>query len=261
MKSWHERSCNACANASRKSPELGLAADHRRHEAAGGLRVRRDQPERRNRLALPLQRQRLYALGRDSVAREREGLGADQDLARSRGLLQPGGDIDRIAGREPLGGAGDDLAGGDADPAVDPELGEGVSHLDRCPAGAKRVVLVQHGHAEHRHHRVADELLDRAAVRLDDSLHPLEVPREQRPQRLRIRRLAQCGRAGHVAEEHRHRLSLLSCGRRRLERRRAVGAEAEIAFALTAAARTDLHRPKLDHWKAIRKPRPTSEAR
>ena len=39
-----------------------------------------------------------------------------------------------------------------------------VAHLDRRAAGAKRVVLVQHGHAEHRHHRVADELLDRATV-------------------------------------------------------------------------------------------------
>jgi hypothetical protein len=33
------------------------------------------------------------------------------------------------------------------------------------------------------------KLLDRAAVRLDDSLHPPEVPRQQSPQSLRIPRL------------------------------------------------------------------------
>ena len=34
--------------------------------------------------------------------RKPTGLLADQDLARLRGLLQPGGDVDRVAGREPL---------------------------------------------------------------------------------------------------------------------------------------------------------------
>ena len=118
-----------------ESPELGLATDHRRREAAGELGVCRDQPERRHRLALSLQRQRLYGLRSNSAACQRERLGADQHFPRSRGLLQSGGDIDSIAGGEPLGGSGDDLAGRDADPTVDPELGEGISHLDRGSAG------------------------------------------------------------------------------------------------------------------------------
>jgi len=42
---------------------------------------------------------------------------------------------------------------------------------------------------ENGHDRIADELLHRPAVRLDDPLHPLEVPGQQRTQRLRIRRL------------------------------------------------------------------------
>ena len=78
--------------------------------------MRGDQPERRNRLALALQRQRLDGLHNNSVARERERLEADEHLARSRRLLQACGDVDRVAGREPLGGTGDDLAGRDADP-------------------------------------------------------------------------------------------------------------------------------------------------
>jgi len=55
--------------------------------------------------------------------------------------------------------------------------------------------LVRHWDAEHGHHGVTDEFLDRAAVRLDDPLHPHEVAREQPLQCLRINRLPQCRRA------------------------------------------------------------------
>ena len=41
------------------------------------------------------------------------------------------------------------------------------------------------------------------------ALHPLEVAREQRAQPLGIERLAERGRAGHIAEQHRHGLALL----------------------------------------------------
>ena len=63
---------------------------------------------------------------------------------------------------------------------------------------------------EDRHHGVADELLDRAAVPLDDRLHPLEVVREQRPQPLRVKRLAERGRPSYVAEQDRDCLALLT---------------------------------------------------
>jgi hypothetical protein len=56
-----------------------------------------------------------------------------------------------------------------------PSSGKGVPHLDCGPERAERVVLVHDRHAEHGHHRIADELLHRAAVPLDDRLHPLEV--------------------------------------------------------------------------------------
>jgi hypothetical protein len=129
-------------------------------------------------------------------------------------LLQARGDVDGIARRQPLLGARDDLARADTDSPLDPELREPVAHLHRRPQGPQRVVLVYGRHAEHRHHRVADELLDRAAVTFDDRLHPLEVARQQRPQGLGVKRLAQRGRAGHVAEEHCHGLPHLT--RRRL---------------------------------------------
>ena len=94
-----------------------------------------------------------------------------------------------------------------------PSCGEGLAHLDGRPQRAQRVVLVHDRHAEDRHHRIADELLDRAAVALDDLLHLLEVAGQERPQRLRVEPLAQRGRAGDVAEQHRHRLALLALRR------------------------------------------------
>jgi hypothetical protein len=53
---------------------------------------------------------------------------------------------------------------------------------------------VQNGYAEDRHHGVADELLHRATVDLDDCLHPLEVASEQRAQRIRVEPLPQLRR-------------------------------------------------------------------
>jgi hypothetical protein len=63
-------------------------------------------------------------------------------------------------------------------------------------------------HAEDGHHRVADELLDRAAVALDDCLHALEVPSKQRPHRLGISRLTERRRSDDVAKENRDDLPM-----------------------------------------------------
>jgi hypothetical protein len=65
---------------------------------------------------------------------------------------------------------------------------------------------------EDRHHRVADELLDDAAVALDDRLHPLEVTRQQSPQRFRIDGFPERRRADDIAEEHGHDLPLFPPG-------------------------------------------------
>ena len=145
-----------------------------------------DAPERRAPAAagrpatgsdLPFSSSGLDRLDLGRVADERERRLPDQHLARLRRLLQPRRHVDRVAGREPLLRPGHDLARHDADPPLQPELGQRVSHLDRRAHRAQRVVLVQHRHPEHGHHGVADELLDAAAVPLDDRLHPLEVAR------------------------------------------------------------------------------------
>ena len=92
--------------------------------------------------------------------------------------------------------AGDHLAGVHADPGGQPDAprtlelvvegGECLAHLDRGPDRAQGVVLVQHRDAEDGHDRVADVLLDDAAMTLDDLAHRTEVARQQVPVRLRI---------------------------------------------------------------------------
>ena len=112
-----------------------------------------------NRLGLALQLERLDRLDLGRVADERERRLPDQHLARLRRLLQPRRHVDRIAGRQPLLRPGHHLARHDADPPLQPELRQRVPHLDRRAHRAQRVVLVHYRHAEHGHHRVADELL------------------------------------------------------------------------------------------------------
>jgi len=86
-----------------------------------------------------------------------------------------------------LGGrclVGKSLAAVDRDAHEDPdlgiidlpvELGRGLSHLERGPHRAQRVVLVRFLHAEGADHRVPDELLDRASMALDRRAHRVEV--------------------------------------------------------------------------------------
>jgi len=73
----------------------------------------------------------------------------------------------------------------------------------------------------------------------------LEVAREHRAERLRVGRLAQCGRPGDVAEEDGHGLSLLAGGRGGGELGPAVGAAGEPLRRLLAAAWADRHQPRL----------------
>ncbi len=148
------------------------------------------QPVGENRLRLALQLERLERLDVGCVANERERRLADQHVSGWGRLLQPSGDVDGIPGREPLLRPRHHLPGHDADPSLEPELGKRVPHLRRRPYRPQRVVLVQRGHAEHGHHRITDELLDAAAMPLDDRLHPVEVAREHRTEALRVERLS-----------------------------------------------------------------------
>ena len=76
----------------------------------------------------------------------------------------------------------------------------------RSSAGTHRplgVVLLGDRRAPDRHHGVADELLDRAAVALDQRARRLEVAREQLPHLLGVAALRQRREADEVGEQDR----------------------------------------------------------
>ena len=154
------------------------------------------------------------------------------DVARGHALagLRPGSERDeRLTRRDP-------------DPhlqvAVLCPIPDGECRAD----GALGVVLVCHGRAEERHHRIADELLHRAAETLELGPDPLVVAGEQRADVLRVEALRLGRRADQVAEEHGDDLPLLPRRRRRARESRTAGAaEAEVVRALTPAVRTRHH--------------------
>src|SRR5439155_26836802 len=114
-----------------------------------------------------------------------------------------------------------------------------LPHLRRRGARPQRVVLVERRHAEHADDRVADVLLDPAAVSRDRPAHLLVEARLHLPDRLGIQLLAHLGRADDVAEDGRHELPRLA--RRARERRRTGTAEAETRRVLSPSLRADGH--------------------
>ena len=153
----------------------------------------------------------LHAHG---VADEQSRFGADQHLACRRRLFEAGCHVDGIPGDERLAlAADDDLARVDADSGLEPVDRHRLPHLPRRAHRAQRVVLVRNGNAEDSHHRVADELLDRAAVPLEDRAEVREVAAHARPKRLGIGRLAERGRSDEVAEENGDDLARLALRR------------------------------------------------
>src|SRR5205823_4557932 len=175
---------------------------------------------------------------------------APEDPARPGPLLQAGGDVDRVAGRQPLFRPGHHLSGvhprselqtgavGIGELGV--EVGERFTKLGRGAHRAQRIVLVHRGNAEDGHHGVADELLDRAAVALDDFFRDLEVAGHHPPQALGIDLLPERGRAGDIAEENGDGLARFP---RRLGRQRSAArvAEASLLAIFGPAARTNGH--------------------
>ena len=252
--------------------QLAAPAHHRRvgpPSETGSVRHDREQSADGERLRLPLRDQGCDVLDPDGVADESIGRLTEQDLARLSALLEPRGDVHRVACREPLLRAGHHLTRVDADaeleldavvpsePAV--QLGDPVPHLGRGSHGAERVVFVHHRNAEDGHHRVADELLHRAAVPLDHRLHRLEVACHHPAQRLGIELLAQRRRPGHVAENDRHRLALLTRGRCYDDPGATIVAERGALTVLGTALHADDHRRESTTARPAALPHPPLE--
>ena len=223
--------------------ELPLPADEGRVEGArdsGRRAIHLVKPPGRDPVALALDLERADGIRPHRALDEPVRRVADQRPAGFCRLLEPLRHVHDVAGDDRLarpGIAGDDLAGVDPDPdrelhapglrqlLVEPR--EARLHLGRGPNGPEGVVLVRRRDAEDGHHRVADELLDGAAVRLERGAHLLEVARHDSADGLGVDPLAASGGVDDVAEEDGHGLAR----RARCARRLREGGAARVHFA------------------------------
>src|SRR5205085_453482 len=87
-------------------------------------------------------------------------------------------------------------------------------HLVGGSCSAQRIVLVRDRNTEHRHHRIADELLDGPSMPFDRRTHLVEVPKHQLAHHLGIDTLAHRRRPRHVTEQHARQLAPLKLRKR-----------------------------------------------
>jgi hypothetical protein len=200
--------------------QLASASDERRRERAREQRLRRaerDEPPREHLGPSSLHRERFEGLGDDSVLDQAVGAFPEQDLVRRGGLLEPGGDMDRIARRErPAARAAADehLAGVDAHLHREPdavvplqlrgERSRGLAELEPGAHGPEGVVLVHVGQTEDADGGIADVLLHRAAVPLQRLPADRRIPVEHAVHRLRIQPFGERGRVDEVGEDDGH---------------------------------------------------------
>ena len=112
--------------------EVPPATDHLDAEAARGrCSVDAEQAICSDGVGLPFELERVERDDRDGVAQQLQRVAADQDLTGLGSLLEARGDVDRVAGCEPLLGAGDDLACHRADSPLQAELRQRLAHLGR----------------------------------------------------------------------------------------------------------------------------------
>jgi hypothetical protein len=129
--------------------------------------------------------------------------------------LQPGSSVDQVTCDHPLVRSADGHCGlpcQDAGTrhqggAVSPEVTNRVDEFQRRPNRSLCVILVRDRRAPHRHHRVADELLDRSSVPGDDLLRHTEILSQLFADSLGVARLGDRREANEVREQHRHQLS------------------------------------------------------
>ena len=89
-------------------------------------------------------------------------------------------------------------------------FGQAIANRQRRPDCALRIVLMCHRSPEDRHHRVADELLDRAAEALEIRADARVIRRQQGPHVLRVELLRAGREADEIAEEDGDNLALLA---------------------------------------------------
>jgi hypothetical protein len=198
--------------------ELRASADEGSRAAAEPSRTHQGQRTnerlRQHGLGLPLRVEREWRSELEGAAHCLGGSGTDDGRPGLGCLLEPRGDVDRIAGDEGAAVAGlpgDDLAGVHADAKLEPALehdSQALVHRERGVQGPLGVVLQRLGHAEHSHDRVARELLDRPTGTSDLVGHGVVEALEQDTRPLRILGFAERRRADEVGEQHSGQLPL-----------------------------------------------------
>ena len=168
---------------------------------------------------------------------------ADQHRSRLGRRLDAGGGVDEVAGDHALAlGAERDRGLAGEHPGAHANVGaeplDRRDELERRPDAALGVVLLRDGRAPERHHRVADELLDPAAVALDHVPRRLEVAREQLAGLLGVAALGLRREADQVGEEHGDEAPLGDRGRAQA----AAPARAAGRASARAALRAELRR-------------------
>ena len=133
----------ASSNTAAAGPSLGVTADERRRRLRRllGARSSRHELEDRDRLGSPGDGDLAERLVARRAAGEPPRLLADEHLARAARLLEPGGDVERVADEVGVAVADHDLAGVDADPQVE-RLAVAFGHVGgerhRSRAGGRR---------------------------------------------------------------------------------------------------------------------------
>ena len=230
---------------SRSRPIIGTGAIGR----SPASRRRTEGEPRADRRALALREDRLGRAVLDGVARRGVRLLADEDGAHRSGGLQSCGRVHDVScdHRLAVPGAGleldDRLAGVHGDAHLEAVLLGPVANGECRADRALGVVAVGRRRAEDAHDRVADELLDRAAVALELLADALVVRREDRADVLRIELLGTSGEADEVDEQDGDDAALLAGPPGLGERRAARVAELREVGVLLAAARAGRARP------------------
>ena len=165
-----------------------------------------------DRLGLALRRDRINRLVLDCLAGGRVGLSSGEDATDRRGRLQPRGGVHdvacnhRLTELRPRPERDQRLAGVDGDPDLHVELAKlvhAVAHRQRGTHRPLGVVAVGRRRAEHGDDRVADELLDHAAERLELPPDELVVRRQEGPDVLRVELFRTRREADEIDEDDR----------------------------------------------------------
>ncbi|HEY7451355.1 MAG TPA: hypothetical protein VIA02_02410 [Candidatus Limnocylindria bacterium] len=172
-----------------------------------------DRPPRWDGCALALEELVTCLLEHDAGGRRSLGGFPDQDCSRRSHGLESGGRVDEVPSHHALIGRGQGdgrFAGEDPGPGLDARA-HGSHRLDQVHSGANGplcVVLVGDRDAPYSHDRVADELLDRAAISLDHLACRIEVGAERLAHLFGIPVLRERREAHQVSEQDRHDTTL-----------------------------------------------------